>query len=245
VSLISPEPSAARPTSRLAKVLKRGCALLVSLPRNDADLARAAEAGGADALKVHINVRHEASGTTFGSLEEERKNLEAILKAVQAPVGIVTGGERQPSRGEAEQLVSMGFDFFDAFAHHMPAWMIRMEKVTRVAAVDSNYSFEQIYGLASAGAHAIEAAVVPADDYGKPLTAYDLARYCAIRRGISLPIIVPTQKKIEPEEAADLTQRLCIEAVMIGVIVAGDNPQSIEKATASFAKCLRSKSPAS
>jgi hypothetical protein len=44
--------------------------LIASLPKNDPALAKAAAAGGADMLKIHLNVEHAASGTKFGSFDE-------------------------------------------------------------------------------------------------------------------------------------------------------------------------------
>ena len=49
--------------------------LIMSLPKNDPALCRAAFEAGADAVKVHINVEHRASGSRFGRLcttENER-----------------------------------------------------------------------------------------------------------------------------------------------------------------------------
>ena len=60
---------------RAAQEGSRSGVLIASLPRNDPELARAALAGGADVLKVHLNVTHNASGVRFGSLcrSEERR----------------------------------------------------------------------------------------------------------------------------------------------------------------------------
>ena len=63
---------------RAAQEGSRSGVLIASLPRNDPELARAALAGGADVLKVHLNVTHNASGVRFGSLAEKAANLEAI-----------------------------------------------------------------------------------------------------------------------------------------------------------------------
>ena len=46
--------------------------LVVSLPSNDLELAKAALEGGAQAVKVHCNVWHRASGHTFGSYAENK-----------------------------------------------------------------------------------------------------------------------------------------------------------------------------
>ncbi|MCA9781917.1 MAG: hypothetical protein KC800_34620, partial [Candidatus Eremiobacteraeota bacterium] len=61
---------------KLLKVLQQGFTLMVSLPRNDLQLARAAVDAGAQCIKVHINCHHFASDTHFGSLAEERAVLE-------------------------------------------------------------------------------------------------------------------------------------------------------------------------
>ena len=109
--------------------------LIVSLPENSVELARAAAEGGADALKVHTNVRHDASGTQFGSLAEERERLEGIL-AVGLPTGIVPGvAASLPSRQDMAELARMGIDFFDLYVHDMPVWMTRVEGMTRTAAI--------------------------------------------------------------------------------------------------------------
>ena len=45
--------------------------LIVSLPSNDPAMAQAATGAGADAVKLHMNVTHDASGTRFGSFAED------------------------------------------------------------------------------------------------------------------------------------------------------------------------------
>lgn len=197
-------------------------------------MAKAAAAGGADALKVHIHVHHEASGTHFGSLEQERPALEAIMSEVSVPVGIVPGAETIATREEMQQLKQMGMDFFDAYAHHMPAWMLRFEGMACGVAIDASCSARDIGALEVLGADFFEAAVIPHEGYGKPMTARDLVMYQSLRRAASRPIIVPTQRKMEPSDAAMLTKEIGIDAVMIGAIVTGDDPHSLEHATALF-----------
>ena len=50
--------------------------LVVSLPSNNLELAKAALDGGAQAVKVHCNVWHRASGHTFGTYAENREFLQ-------------------------------------------------------------------------------------------------------------------------------------------------------------------------
>lgn len=226
-----PKPA---PRSRLLALMESRHALIVSLPRNDPGLAKAALAGGADALKVHIHVHHEASGTHFGSLDRERKALEAIMSAVSIPVGIVPGADTIASPEEMDELKQMGMDFFDAYAHYMPGWMMKIEGMGRGVAIDASYSAEDIFSLEALGADFFEAAVIPHAGYGKPLTARDLATYRCIRAATSKPVIIPTQRRMEPADAVILTKDIGADAVMIGAIVTGSEPSSVEKATAAF-----------
>jgi hypothetical protein len=229
---------ALRSSSRLVDLMASRPALIVSLPRNDAELAKAAAAGGADALKVHINVHHDASGTHFGTLAEERRALEEIVSGVSIPIGIVPGAATMASREDLESLREMGLDFFDAFAHHMPAWMLSFVGMGRVAAIDGSYDPKDLPALEAAGAQAFEAAIVAHSEYGTPVTVRDIARYRQICAATSKPVIVPSQRKIESSDVPALVQKAGVRAVMIGAIVTGGDAVSIERATAVFRAAL-------
>ncbi|MDQ3813571.1 MAG: hypothetical protein M3347_06435, partial [Armatimonadota bacterium] len=100
----------------LQRLQNESFTLLVSLPRNDVRLAEAAIRGGAQGLKVHINVHHHASGTHFGTFEEERAHIARIVEAAgAAPVGIVPGGAPFATAAEFAELAKIGVDFFDAY----------------------------------------------------------------------------------------------------------------------------------
>lgn len=224
---------------RLVSLLAEGPRLIVSLPANSPELARAAQAGGADALKVHLHVRHDASGTQFGSLAEERAALEQIL-ALGLPTGIVPGaGDRLPTPEEMRELAEMGVDFFDFYTHDTPAWLVGFTGMTRAIAISSPAQCDQLGDLEALGFELIEVAIVPHEGYGRPLSVADLVAYRQVRRATSLPIIVPTQRAIRPEEAPVLLRETGINALMIGAIVTGREPASLQAATAQFAAAMR------
>ena len=54
--------------SLLSIITNARFSLIVSLPKNDYNLAKAAWESGADAIKVHINVKHNASKQVFEDL---------------------------------------------------------------------------------------------------------------------------------------------------------------------------------
>src|SRR5699024_489622 len=90
--------------------------VLVSLPENDIDLAEAAVAAGAQVLKVHINANHQASGTAFGPLEEERDTIEGICD-LGVPVGIVPGQDLETIYDALPLLDELPIDFVNAHSH--------------------------------------------------------------------------------------------------------------------------------
>ena len=224
--------------SQAVELLQRGSQLIMSLPANDADMARAATDGGADMLKVHIRVHHAASGTRFGTLAEERARLEKILDIFPGPVGIVAGAEEPATLEEMGHLRRMGFDFFDLYASHMPAWMWRIVNFGKAVALDAQYTVHQAIALENLGADIIEAAIIPHDGYGKPLTVADLANYRDLHDTVDVPIIVPTQRAITPEEASLITGECGIQGLMIGAIVTGVTPKEIEQSVRRFKAAL-------
>ena len=224
-------------SGRLLALLRDRTRLIVSLPVNSPALAQAAAEAGADALKVHINVRHEASGTIFGSLGEEKDNLEGIL-ALGLPTGIVPGvAASLPSPDDMHELEAMGVDFFDLYDHDMPLWLARWQGMTRGIAASHTTPIESIAEFDGVGFELLEAAIIPHDGYGQPLTAADLAVYRRVRRATKLPIIVPTQRAIQPEDVPMLAG-LGVNAVMVGAIVTGRDAASLAAATERYAAAL-------
>ena len=101
---------------------KNKFSLVVSLPSNDLGMAKAALEGGAQAVKVHCNVWHRASGHTFGTYAENRAFLRQLIElAGDVPVGLVPGGEEAFITPEERlELEAMGLKCFSAYSHRLP-----------------------------------------------------------------------------------------------------------------------------
>jgi hypothetical protein len=221
---------------RFKELIEKGkFTLVASLPANNLDLAKAALAGGAQALKVHLNVWHRASGNTFGDFKANRKFLEELITlADQIPVGLVPGGEDAfISQDELAELEKMGIDFFSSYARHLPAFMMRSKRLSKMVAIDYAYTQNTLDAVRDSEIDVLEASIMSGDQYGSPLRYDDLLKYQDLVKKTAKPVLVPTQKKIRPPETADLFAAGC-KAIMIGAVVMGEGPAACEKAAAAF-----------
>jgi len=212
-------------------------ALVVSLPKNLPSLARAASEAGADALKIHLNVLHHASGTQFGGWCDEKPAITEILKNASVPVGLVPGAETLPSEEELSEVLALGIDLLDLYAHHMPASYFSIPGVSRMVAMDCSHPLTLARGLERLGADIIEAAVVPHEGYGDTLSAMDLAIYQELASLTACPLLIPTQRRIEPRDVKHL-KAAGVRGIMIGAVVTGLTEDGIRSATAAFRTAL-------
>ena len=210
--------------------------LIMSLPFNDPRLCRAAFDAGADAVKVHINVDHRASGTHFGRLAEERPALEEMLARRSGPMGLVLGGSLESVSLDAKEAGELPFSFHSVYAHHLPAWAVN-GKAALMAACNDSYPTELIAAMPACGADVVEASVIPGSEYGQPLSLRDLLLYRRIAETVSVPVVVPTQRAIRPDEVRALIS--CgVKALMIGAVVTGKTQRSIADAVAAFRRAI-------
>ena len=216
--------------------------LLVSLPKNDLELARAALDGGAQGLKVHVNVEHFASGTRFGSFCEERDTLAKIVELAStrgASCGVVPGtGQSFATEDEFAQMAGIGLDYFDAYPSDAPAWTLTQTHLDVMLAAFHGGDFSTMAALQSCGMAMCEASIVPHEEYGGALTSLDVARYAELARVLAqapgaAPIIVPSQKKIVPRDVSAL-RASGAKGLLIGAIVTGRDAESLRAATQSF-----------
>jgi hypothetical protein len=218
--------------------------LIVSPPGNDPAMAQAALGSGADALKLHCNLTHPASGLTFGSFAEERDRLREVVGVAEGvPVGVVPGAQEPPSKSDLLGLIDLGVDFVDFFARFFPAWAFMalksFERVGKMVAVDQEWNLDQIQALEHMGFQFLEAACVPESGYGAFLSAKDIVDYKIMAESVAIPVIVPTQRKISPDEVGALRE-IGVRGIAIGAVVTGMETSGVERATRAFRDAIDS-----
>lgn len=212
--------------------------LIMSIPKNDPSMVKAAFDNGADAVKMHINVNHRASKNHFGSFAEERENIQKILEiADHRPMGIVIGGDPQSADNDLVNIIDAGFSFCSLYAHHTPVSVLQQTAISKMISCDYSYTMEDIRLFERIGADILEASVVHPEEYGTRLTAREIITYTKLANNCNLPIVVPTQKAIRPNEVKAVYET-GVKAIMIGAIVTGSETDSVAKAVADFKNAI-------
>jgi hypothetical protein len=207
--------------------------IIVSLPRHDLDLARAALDGGAIAIKVHLNAYHRASGTTFGSFSQERPFFESLAK-LGAPLLVMAGQETVPTPAEMDALADLGFEGFNVYIDHLQPHLLqsRLRPMPALSAISTDADIDRVAAIPGA---VIEASIMDFSGYGTALTEADLTRYAQIAKRADVPVIAPSQKKFTPADMPPL-RAAGIAAPLLGVIVTGTTPESVQASVSAIAK---------
>jgi hypothetical protein len=215
----------------------RPMVLIASLPKNDPALAEAALEGGADVVKVHINLHHHASGTHFGPFAQERDAIAKIVAlAGEKPVGIVPGATPDIDAETFAALPEMGLSFLSLYLKHARVGALPpLDNFDRMLALSYEDGPEVLDAFDRLPVQVCEVSTMHPDSYGEAFTYHDLARIAAVARCVRLPLVLPTQHKVTPAAVEDLLQ-VGVSAVMIGAIVAGDTPEQWRRVSAEFRK---------
>lgn len=165
--------------SKLLELMKqKPLTLIVYLPENTVEMAKAAEKEGADALIIG-----------------ESSFAEDILNAVSIPVGLDVAKKDIKSIAD---ILKLKFDFIN-FHHTMIPEYSNIDKI-KIVALDDHYTLDNLMAMPDKHVDAINAAVVPIHHLGRELLVGDLQNYIAITLSASIPVIVPTQRNIKTSE---------------------------------------------
>ena len=213
--------------------------LIVSLPANNYDLAKAAWENGADVIKMHINVHHRASQNVFGTFDENKELFERILKDCPVPVGIVAGDGPLVAENALDQIAEAGFDFVSLYSHHTPPKSLTLKhKLGVMGAIDYTYNDKEIETVACGKyADILEMSIVHPEGYGQRLCLRDIIGYQKNTNMAKIPAIVPTQRVVYPSDCKILMDA-GVKAVMIGAIVTGKEIETLAKTTKAFREAI-------
>jgi hypothetical protein len=210
--------------------------LVVSLPENSADFARAAVEAGADAVKLHCSVTHKVTKKTHAPWGEVRELAASLCAGLDAAVGIVPGSPEILGPAELAEMAAVGLSFFDAYIEALPVHALD-SGLCALWSLGHGARLETARHLAAAGAEAVEASVVASEEYGTPLMASDLANYHEIAESSRLPVFVPSQRKLRPEDCPRILA-MGARGIILGAVVTGSEIRDFGARIGAFARAM-------
>lgn len=212
--------------------------LIVSLPNNKMELVRAAQEAGADGIKFHIQVDHRASGNKFLSLNDYKELFKQARQEFKGAMGLVLGDKiEEVSAVDLNEVKELGFDYYSLYAGHIASSLINQDLIEKTFAIGDSFSIDHLGDCSAFGFEALEVSTVSKEDYGKPLDLSDLLLYRAYADRTSVPIIIPSQKKLVVEDVRTIHQAGA-KAIMLGAVVTQDSPESLYQAVSDFRKAI-------
>ncbi|MCP2369653.1 L-alanine-DL-glutamate epimerase-like enolase superfamily enzyme [Agromyces terreus] len=178
-------------------------------------------------------MHHRASGHSFGPWNDERANIDQILD-LGLPVGLVVGSGDRVDVRTIRLAAERPFAYFDLYASEMPdEYVDACGTVAPMVALGPDDTPEDAARLERAGVRAFEVSTLRPELYGSPLAESTLERIRAIRASVSVPLVVPSQHRLRPDDVAVLLGAGA-DAVLLGAVVLGHDTSSISEVLPSF-----------
>ena len=183
--------------------------------------------------RCHILAKGRASGLHFGTFEEEKETLQEILSVAKGPCGIVAGNSVQDVERDYRKAFELGFSFVSLYSTAMPLSVLATPGLIKMVALSCDYTLEDVRCLPDIGADVLEASIMRPETYGQRLTAAELLQYNAICKESKLPVVIPSQRKIQPVEVGQLAA--CgVAGIMIGAVVTGTEEKEFRRSMSAF-----------
>ena len=225
----------------LAALATNKFSLAVSPPVQSMDYVKAALKGGADAIKLHCNVSHFASGNQFGTFQDLKAFFKEVVDlAGNVPVGLVPGADEAfITKAERFEMEEIGISFYSVYDKHAPPFLFESEVMTRMIAAHYDYDDMLLKAITrDPRIDVVESSLIRPEDYGKALSYKDVLRYRYISENVRQPTMVPTQKNIKPDEVRHLYEAGC-RAVMIGIkVMDEESPEACLRAASMFREAI-------
>lgn len=195
-----------RGLSSLLDQARASVPVLAILPHNNAEYAVAAETAGADAMLIGIDKTESTFPGLFGSFDLQEDSISSIISSSSIPVGISIGDSRPLTRDNWERIVAKRFSFVNMYAHHMPPFVLDDQRMQKLVTIGPGYMVEQIRNLSEMeGVYTLEAAIVSPQGMNHIFSVLDLATLRMIARLSTKPVLLRTQKRVEPEDVPIVT----------------------------------------
>jgi hypothetical protein len=200
------------------KLKKNKFSIILSPFNSDPKLLNILIKNNINIIKFHINITHPVSNYKFKSWEEEKENIiDILLENANITVGLVPGHIKEELEEINHIELNTYVDFIDIFIDSFTTYYLGIPKsIEKVVAINRVLNKEELELLDFLKISAIEASIIDKSEYGLKLTLKDILNYSKLANNSPIPILIPTQKLIEPKDI-----RILYEIGAKGIVLGG------------------------
>ncbi len=228
----------------LSRHISRKFVVIGSPGENDPELIKAFIDAGCDAIKLHFNMIHPASGERVGSLKDELSKMVHVLHEAKErgiSVGMVPFEHWREEYMQQLDDIAKGkgfyFDFVDIFIDECPPEVLTLPQEKVLAFRDSQVPVSKFWqNLPELKVVALELAIIPKSLYGHRLLLKEiLERYSTIMSTLppDIPLLFPTQLYITPSYL-ELLAAMGFRGIVIGTVVTSTEPRKAYRTVQEF-----------
>lgn len=219
-------------------IRKRKFLIIGSPATNDYEVVKAFIDGGIDIVKLHLNMVHPVSKKKIGSFDEQKDKILSLVNEYPNILWGLVAGNILTNPKDFEEIdfleLSAYFDFIDLFYSSYTLHYLSM-KIDKMVAIDRLLSESELRFLGKYKFFSIEAAIVPKNFYGLPLTLEDIINYRTLIELTDIPVFIPTQKLIKPSDI-DFLYSIGAKGIVLGQVATSFNIETIKKTVNTFMK---------
>jgi hypothetical protein len=200
------------------KLKKNKFSIILSPFNSDPKLLNILIKNNINIIKFHINITHPVSNYKFKSWEEEKENIiNILLENPNITVGLVPGHIKEELEEINHIELNTYVDFIDIFIDSFTTYYLGIPKnIEKVVAINRVLNKEELEILDFLKISAVEASIIDKSEYGLKLTLKDILNYSKLVNNSPIPILIPTQKLIEPKDI-----RILYEIGAKGIVLGG------------------------
>lgn len=214
--------------------------VIVELPSNSLELARAAVEGGADSVIAQLYNEHPVTHAYTGGLELEASALKDMVEQLSVPVGLHLGSEGRVMKDEWKKIAEIGIDYIAASIISIPPYVLGQNDLSKIIYLPTGLPFEHYRSIGSFDgiiAISFEASSQTQPDPQFRLNALDLLNLETVSKLSSIPVLFRASQDVEEEDIRLIIARGC-SGVIVDPAFTGSTSEHFKSTTQFYSNAL-------
>ncbi|MEM3185273.1 MAG: hypothetical protein QXQ39_01150 [Conexivisphaerales archaeon] len=215
--------------------------LIVELPANDIELAKAVSDAGADSVIAQLHHEHPVTHSYTGGLELEKNILAEIRKEIAIPLGLHIGNQARLNKREWEELQSLDVDYLCTSLANTPPYMLADRKLAKILCVGTGIPVEHYRAFATFPALAallFEPLSQLHPDPQVKFNVLDIVNMDTLVRVSPLPILFRVSQDVEHEDIQLMIERGC-RGIVLDPGYSGSTVEHYKLTTEAYHKAIK------